>query len=98
MIAVEKSHFEVDKEGSWPLSLSVGSELTVIHWALEKGNRKAFFKVWLQSLSLNYCYVRPETTFVPRIKLYTPFVAKLKYALWKFNVSAVKKAINHLFF
>ena len=74
---------EVDKKGSWPLSLTVGSELTVIHWALEKGNCNAFFKV---CLSIHYFvipfpYVRPETTFVPRIKLYAPFVAKLKYAL-----------------
>ena len=43
MMAVEKSHLEVDKKGSWPLS--------VIHWALEKGNCNAFFKV---CLSIHY--------------------------------------------
>ena len=58
MIAVEKSHLEVDKEGSWPLSLSVGSELTVIHWALEKGNCNAFFKVCL-SILLNCILLFP---------------------------------------
>ena len=73
MIAVEKGHLEMVnammEKNPDLVSLSVGSDLTVIHWALEKDNRNAFFKVWSQCLSviklyfvIPILYVRPETT------------------------------------
>ena len=51
MLAVEKGHLEVVKimikNDPGLMSQPMGSESTVIHWALEKGNRdrSTFFKV-----------------------------------------------------